>query len=614
MAGLGRLKRLLLGNPIASKHAHQEKLPKRIALPVFASDALSSVAYATEEIMHIFQHHRALHLLQLTLNLSIAIAILIVIVSISYVQTIYAYPGGGGSYTVAKENLGHKVGKVAGASLLIDYTLTVAVSISAGVAAIVSIAPGTQPYVIPMCLGAIGFITMANLRGAKESGVLFAIPTYAFILMMFGLLIKGAMTPPLPFPQEILDAKANPPEDLVGLAYFFMLARAFSAGCTALTGIEAISNGTGAFKQPVSRNASITLALMSLILGTLFVGMSWLGERFHAMPMKYGEEGFKTVSAQIAAAAFGDGHWYFYGIQIATAAILLLAANTAYADFPRLTSIIAKDGYLPRQLNALGDKLVFQNGILTLAVGASILVVAFKGTVTLLVPLYAVGVFLCFTLSQFGMVVHERRNKRPFASVALSFVGGTITGIVTIIIFVTKFKEGAWLVLIAATAIYWIFGKIRGHYNYLAEALTPEPTDTVPEIKGTVLLLVPRVHRGILQAIAYAKTMSRDVRALHVTLDSKSAETIKKDWNQWGSGLPLVILESPYRSFVEPITEYIDQALAEDPDHTITVIVPQAIPKHWYQSLLHNNVAVSLKYALGARKNVVVTNVRYFLS
>lgn len=613
MPALSQFKRILLGKPIATKHAHHEKLPKRIALPVFASDALSSVAYATEEIMHIFRNHNALQLLSFTLNISVMISLLIVIVSISYVQTIYAYPDGGGSYTVAKSNLGVRWGMLAGASLLIDYVLTVAVSISAGIAAVVSMAPGVQPYVVPLCIFSILIITIANLRGAKESGAIFAIPTYAFILLIIALIVKSMFVPGTPPPPEIVAARAKPATDLAGFALVFLFFRAFSAGCTALTGIEAVSNGTSAFRAPVSRNASITLAAMSTILGTMFVGISWLGERFHAIPMEYSDHGYMTVVAQIAATAFGKSSAMFVLIQVFTALILLLAANTAYADFPRLSSILARDGFLPRQLAAIGDRLVFQNGIITLAVLAITLVTVFRGDVSSLLPLYAVGVFLCFTLSQFGMVIYERKHGKPIWSQLLSGFGGMITGCVTVLIFATKFKEGAWIVLIAASVIFFVFTRIRSHYSYLAEELNLAPGDQLPEVKTTVLLLVPRVHRGILQAIAYAKAMSKDVRALHVTLDAKGTERIKNDWARFGADIPLVILESPYRSLIEPITDYIDEAIAADKDAMVTVIVPQAIPRRWYHALLHTNAGMSLKIALGGRRNVVITNVRYFL-
>lgn len=612
MSALGNFKRWILGNPIASKHAHHHRLPVILALPVFASDALSSVAYASEEIMHTFRHNNALQFLQYTLNISVAIAILIAVVALSYFQTIFAYPGGGGSYLVAKHNLGIRYGMLAGTSLVIDYVLTVAVSTSAGVAALVSMSPSLQPYVVQICVGAIFVLTMANLRGAKESGLLFAIPTYTFIVLLLVLIVKGLATPAAPIPAIVQQARDSA-APITGFALIWLFMKSFAAGCTALTGIEAVANSTGAFKEPASKNASMTLVLMATILGTLFIGMSTLAERFHALPMEFSESGYKTVCAQIAAHALGPNSLLFNAIQIATAAILFLAANTAYADFPRVTSTLARDGFLPRQLNALGDRLVFQNGILLLAIAATVLVVAFKGNTTLLIPLYAVGVFICFTLSQFGMVSYLRQHKRPIYSIAVSFMGGIITATVLLVIFTTKFKQGAWLVFIAGTAILTIFTMIRRHYSYLAQELNVAPTDTMPNIKTTVILLIPRVHRGILHAIAYARAMAKDVRAVHVTLDKTNVERVKADWTRFSADMPLVILESPYRSLIDPIIAYVDQALAENPDHIVTVIVPQAVPKRWWQSILHTNAAVGLKLALGSRKNVVITNVRYFL-
>lgn len=611
MSVFSQLKRWLIGNPIATKHAHHEKLPVLFGLPIFASDALSSVAYASEEIMHIFKHAGEGAFFNYTVWIAMAICALIWIVAISYIQTIYAYPNGGGSYIVSKTNLGVRWGMVAGASLLIDYILTVAVSISAGVAAVVSMVPSIQPHAVQVCVLAIALLTVANLRGAKESGALFAIPTYTFVVCIASLFVIGAFFTKAP--TEIPAAWTQEKPGLTHLGMIFLVLKAFAAGCTALTGIEAVSDGVQAFKAPSQRNAAKTMMLMALILSSLFLGMSYLVTKFHAVPMDYTDPGFKTTAAQITANIFGDKTAGFFTIQIATAAILFLAANTAYADFPRVCSFLARDGFLPRQFAALGDRLVFQNGIVGLALLSMLLVVIFKGDVSLLIPLYAVGVFLCFTLSQFGMVVHSRQNKRPAWSTMLSAVGGTITLIVLIIIFVTKFLVGAWIALLAGSALIYVFTRIRKHYTYLANALNVEPGDSVPEVKGTVLLLVPRVHKGILQAIAYAQAMAKDVRGVHVTLDKASAERIKADWNKFGQDMPLVILESRYRSLVEPITDYIDQALQESPNQMVTVIVPQAVPKYWWQGLLHNNAAVSLKLALGSRKNVVITNVRYFL-
>lgn len=606
-----KFKRALFGKPIHTKRASHERLPKRIALPVFASDALSSVAYATEEIMRVLAP-ASLALVSFTLNISFFIVFLILVVSVSYFQTIHSYPSGGGSYTVSKENLGPKAGMLAGAALLIDYILTVAVSVSAGVLAIVSMAPGAKDWIIPLNLGFIALLTVANLRGAKESGGLFAIPTYTFIGLIGVTIVLGLTKEPAAVPQAIEKAKeVKGWQDALGP---FLVLKAFSSGCTALTGIEAISNGVQAFKEPVSKNASKTLMIMAGILGSLFLGLSLLAERVHAIPMESTDAGFKTVMAQIAAYIYGDGTAMFTAIQVATAAILILAANTAYADFPRLASLIAKDDYLPRQFGTLGDRLVYKNGVIVLAIAAGALVVVFNGDTHGLIPLYAIGVFLCFTLSQFGMVVHNRREGGKVTGQVINAVGGTITAVVTVVIAVTKFRDGGYIVPIAVGLILAMFIGVQHHYKYLARQLSTTDADQVPNVKSTTLLLVPRVHKGILQAIGYAKSTAKDCRALHVTLNPASTGDLKRDWDRHGGDIPLVILESPYRSLVDPVIAYIDQALEEDPNMIITVIVPQAVPKHWWHSFLHNNIAVPLKIALAGRKNVVVTNIRYFLN
>lgn len=608
MPSLAQVKRFLVGKPIHTKHAHRERLTKRLALPVFASDALSSVAYASEEIMLVLKA-ASVGLLVYTTNISIAIVALIFIVVISYYQTIHAYPKGGGSYIVAKSNLGVFPGMVAGASVLIDYVLTVAVSVSAGVLAIVSMAPMTQPYLVPMGVSAVGFLTIANLRGARESGTMFAIPTYTFVALLFSMIVVGIfLRPGTPVPPDILEAK---PGEFDWVLIFLVL-RAFSSGCTALTGIEAIADGVQAFREPTARNASATLVAMALILGSLFLGISVLAEKFHLRPMEIDVEGFMTVVAQISAHVFGKGV-FFYTLQIFTAVILILAANTAYADFPRLSSIISRDGFLPRSFGSIGDRLVFQNGIITLAVLATLLIVVFQGNTHRLIPLYAIGVFLSFTLSQAGMAVHSFRAKKSLIVIGISIFGACVTAVVTLVILVTKFTLGAYLVPFALGGVIAIFVLTKRHYNYLNDELGIEPTDSLPEIKTTALLLVPRLHKGILQAIAYARSLSTDVRALHVAIDPSGIEAVKDEWNKFGADIPLVILESPYRSLVEPITDYVDQTIAENPDMMVTVIVPQAIPRRFWHSLLHSNAAVPLKLALGSRPNVVVTNVRYFL-
>ena len=457
-------------------------------------------------------------------------------------------------------------------------------------------------------------ITVINLRGTRESGLVFSIPAYGFIALMLTVIVVGLTRTPTAPPPEVLEAQARlaaTGEPWYAVAGLFLILKAFSSGCAALTGIESIANGTTAFKEPVSRNASIVLMLLAVLLSTIFAGISVLASRFHAVPMEVTEPGFKTVMAQVAFSVFGNSPLYGL-IQVATAAILILAANTAYAGFPRLASLVAQDGYLPRQFATLGDRLVFQNGIIVLAGAAGLLIVGFGGDTHKLVPLYAIGVFLCFTLSQFGMVLKSRRGGKTLPMI-VSLVGGTVTMVITGVLAVSKWSSGAWLVPPALLVLLWFFGRVRRHYDYLASELSVQPTDTLPNLRSTVLLLVPRVHRGILQAVSYARSMTTDVRALHVTLSKDGSSKIKEDWAKFGADIPMVILESPYRSLVEPITEYIDQTLAEDPNLIVTVIVPQAVPRFWWQAMLHSNAAVPLKLAFSGRKNVVVTNIRYFL-
>jgi len=606
MSVLTLAKRIFLGKPIATKHAHHQRLSKLFALPVFASDALSSVAYATEATMGVLLVAGA-GALSLTFPISIAISALIIVVASSYYQTIHAYPQGGGSYIVASDNLGSVWGRVAGASILIDYVLTVSVSVTAGVLALVSMWPALHQYLIEVNLLCVALIAVINLRGTKESGMAFAIPTYSFVALVLIMIVVGLFRhAQITTPWTHLDQ-----DQAARTLGMFLLLRAFASGCTALTGIEAIADGVQAFKKPEARNASITLAIMAVILACMFLGSSWIAQHSGVLPMNQDAPGYKTVLAQICLRVFGHGV-YFLLLQIATALILILAANTAFADFPRLCSFMARDGYLPRQLGSIGDRLVFQNGIVVLAILACSLIILFKGHTDALIPLYAIGVFTAFTLSQFGMVVHQLKARR-FATMPISLIGGCVTAVVTGVIVYTKFTEGGWIVLVALAILLSIFWGIKRHYTYLAQELSVGPEDTLKPIRTTVLLLVPRVHRGILQAISYAKSMTSDARALHVTWDSSFTKQVKEDWNRFAPDIPLVILESPYRSLLEPIENYIDQAVAEDPSSLITVIVPVAVPKFWWQGLLHNNAAIPLKRALKSRKNVIITNVRYFL-
>jgi amino acid transporter len=568
------------------------------------------MAYATEEILLVLVLAGTVAVPAVT-GISIAIAALVGIVIFSYVRTIYAYPMGGGGYRVSSDNLGSKAGRVAGGALLIDYVLTVAVSVSSGVLAIVSAFPVLTPYMVHLGIVATLLVAWINLRGTRESGVVFAIPTYTFIILISILIIGGIFRVFLgATPHTASHLPTSAPVEAFGL---WILLRGFSAGCTALTGIEAIADGAGAIKAPEPKNASLTLITLGIILATLFVGTSWLSHQFGIVPLAVGTEGYKTVVAQIAERVFGQGP-LFYLVQFTTMAILVLAANTAFADFPRLASFMAKDGYLPRQLANIGDRLVFQNGIILLAVAACLLIFAFHGDTHKLIPLYAVGVFTSFTLSQAGMVVRQVRQKSAKWGIVASFTGAITTGIVMVIILVTKFHAGAWIVVIAEAFLLMFFYFVRKHYDYLARRLNIGPEDHVLPVTGTVLLLVPpRIHKGILHAIAYARTISSDCRAIHITDDPKSTDEMKRQWDKFGGQIPLVILESPYRSLVDPLLAYIDEAVSEEPGHILTVVVPQAVAKHWWQTILHNNAATPIKLALASRKNVVVTNVRYFL-
>jgi amino acid transporter len=602
-----RLKRLIVGRPIHSKHAHHERLPKVFGLPVFASDALSSVAYASEEVLIVLVLGglAAFHLL---VPVSLGLIALLWIVVFSYYQTINAYPQGGGSYRVSSENIGPFAGRVAGSALLIGYVLTVAVSVSAGAAAITSMFPELKEFGTAMACAAVGIIALLNLRGARESGIVFAIPTYGFVVFVLGMVAYGVYRATF---TDYGPIAPNLPQATEEIGLWFLIT-AFARGCTALTGTEAIADGVQAFRPPEAKNAAMTLVMMATLLTALLLGISWSAQHFGIMPMSFEQEGYRTVVAQIALRVFGES-WPFFGILTVTALILFLAANTGFADFPRLSQFIARDGYLPRQLTTVGDRLVFQNGILLLAFTSIILIWVFDANTHTLIPLYAAGVFLSFTLSQAGMFMKFKRSGRFTWKMLVSGFGALTTGAVTGILLVTRFAEGAWILLVAMALTMLAMARVKKHYDYLARELTITPTDSLKPVKTTVLLLVPRLHRGILQAIGYAKAMAKDVRAVHVTLDPKNIQGVRDDWNRFGADMPLVILESPYRSLIAPIIEYIDQALEEEPDSMITVIVPQAVPKRWYHGLLHANVAVPLKMALSARKNVVITNVRYFL-
>jgi len=630
------IRRILFGRPLPSSRQKHERLPKFLALPVFSSDAVSSVAYGPEEVL-ISLAIVGGAVWFVSLPIGIGIAILIAIVSISYRQTIYAYPQGGGSYRVAKENLGPFYGLIAAGSILTDYVLTVAVSTAAGIQAIVAVYPGIDPYRTEMCVLAVGIVAFANMRGLRESGALFAAPTYMFIVGLYALVFYG-----------LFKVFTSPVHTIVPTSYHLqaidtlgavIVLRAFSSGCSALTGIEAIADGVPAFKAPESKNAATTMTCMAAILATLVLGISYLAHVYHALPgwfisahhltsiPNYHILKDQTLLAQLADHLFGRGMMYKF-IQYATAAILILAANTAFQDFPRLSSILARDRYAPRQLAGIGDRLVFSNGIFLLSLTAMLLLILFKGETTLLIPLYAVGVFVSFTLSQIGMgrrqVVLKHQGWRLRS--AVSFFGGTITGIVAIVIAATKFATGpkvtflhiptgAYIVLVLIPLLVWMFHKIHMHYITLGDQLrlTDDNFEEPAAVRSTAIVLTSSIHKGILPALEYARTLSHDCRALFIEIDPVETAMIRERWEKFGLGVPLVILESPYRSVIGPVLKYLEEVKKERPNYVVTVVLPEFVPRKWWHKLLHNQSGLFLKIALMLKRDIVFTNVRYYM-
>ncbi|HKP35319.1 MAG TPA: APC family permease [Pyrinomonadaceae bacterium] len=679
---MASLKRLLVGSPIRTARLAHERLTKKTALAIFASDALSSTAYATEQILlvlaaaYLFGQGQAF---TRVVPISIAISILLVIVATSYRQTIHAYPSGGGAFIVAKENLGTIPGLIAGASLLVDYVLTVSVSVAAGVEAITSAALGTRfaglnNHRVLVCLFFIFFITIANLRGVREAGALFAAPSYAFIFSFLCLIgygfIRFYLNPELAGVNNDTDlkiAEGYHPEPL----HLFLLLGAFANGCAALTGIEAISNGVQAFKQPESKNASTTLAWMAFLLIVMFVGASLLANAFNIHPSQH-----ETVISRIARVVFtGPVGWFYYVVQATTAAILILAANTSFAGFPRLASLLAKDRFLPRQLASLGDRLVFSNGVILLAAFSGLLVWAFRGDTSRLIPLYAVGVFLSFTLSQLGMIVHwwregkalqamragaiaaqtqsqeqlgklqesgqfknnltgkldARRLVKPDLpktlaevellekkshwrkSLIINGIGALSTGVVLFVFIVTKFIHGAWLVVLLIPLMVLLFKRIHSHYVEVAKQLSTEGLGQLRPIHHEVIVPISGIHRGVIAALEYAKSIApHHVTAVYVNLDDEAARKLREKWQQWGSGVNLVVVASPYRSLARPLLNYVDR-VKKTKQGVVTIVLPEFVPAKWWQNLLHNQNTLFLKGALLFKRGIVVTNVPYHL-
>jgi amino acid transporter len=661
------IKRLLVGRALRTEQAVHERLTKKTALAVFSSDALSSTAYATEEILLVLAAAAAATAngsFHYVVPVSIGIAVLLGIVATSYRQTIHAYPSGGGAYIVAKENLGTTPGLIAGASLLVDYVLTVSVSIAAGVAAITSAVQGTRyawlnEHKVILCLIFIAFIAIANLRGVRESGALFATPTYLFLISFLFMIAFGFFhyftyggAAPTPGTEELKIAEGY---HLQPMTLFLVLA-AFSNGCAALTGIEAISNGVQAFKKPEAHNAATTLIWMAILLTTMFLGTSVMAYLYHVQPKES-----ETVISQFARIMFtGPLAWFYYVVQAATAAILVLAANTAFADFPRLSSLLARDRFLPRQFANRGDRLVFSNGIVILAIFSGVLVMAFGGDTSRLIPLYAVGVFLSFTLSQFGMVVHwlrERAKLREQAkqkslsngpvlaatlpdpafeneeihrsyfvtdevtaaanwkkSLVINAVGALATFVVLCVFIATKFIHGAWIVVVVIPLLVLLFRAIHHHYLLVAKQLSTEGLEQLRPIKHSVIVPISGIHRGVVSALQYARSIASDrVQAVYVDFEEEATASLKDKWERWGAGIQLVVLPSPYRELTRPLLRHIGRIARENSDTIITVVLPEFIPAKWWQHILHNQSSLLLKGSLLFKKGVIVTSVPYHL-
>ncbi len=592
----------------------QERLSKKFALPVFASDAISSTAYATEEIL------LALVLagtaaVAYSFSIAVAVVVLLVFVALSYQQTIHAYPNGGGSYVVSRENLGLFPGLIAAASLMVDYVMTVAVSVASGVAAIITAFPELLPYRIEICIGVIILIAVANLRGMTESARFFAVPTYAFVVLCGGLVVVGFVRwitgglEPVPM--------TGTATGLQGAAMLWIMLRAFSGGCSAMTGTEAISNAVPAFKPPESRNASLTLGIMAAILGFLMLGVTGLTQILHILP-----ETDSTVLGTLGHEVFGGGFFY-YALQIATMAILVLAANTSFAGFPRLSFVLARDGLMPRQFMNRGDKLVFSNGIIGLMIAAIVVLVAFGGQTHRLIPLYAVGVFTSFTLSQSGMVRHWFRLRTAGwqRRAIMNGVGAVMTGVVTFVVLGTKFTHGAYLVVIVVGLLIAVFYTVRRHYTRIAYFLEPQNPDQLEELgrvaiskpRTTVVLFVSKVNELTARSLALGRGLSPDdFHATTIASDPEQVLDLQRTWQEMEINVPLVVVDSPYREFIRPAVDYI-KSLHPGPDHTVTVIIPEFVVEHWWENFLHNQNALRLKGALLGVPWVVVISIPFHI-
>jgi amino acid transporter len=609
---LHRVRDLVLGPPLPTGELGERRLNKIRALAAFSPDALSSIAYANQEIYLGLVVAGAAGL-TMAVPIALAIVAILLVVAVSYYQTIHAYPSGGGSWIVARSNLGIGVGLVAAAALLLDYILVAAVSLTAGVEAIASAFPALWPHRVVLSLGMLLLITLLNLRGLRETGTVLSIPVYAFLGAFFLMLVAGVW--------RLVQGGVQPlapvaPQAVEPLSVILVL-HAFATGCTALTGIEAISNGVPAFKAPQADNAARTLLVMAVLMTLLFAGSIGLTQWLAIVP---GPQ--ETILSALARTVLGRG-WAYYVVQTSTLLILAVAANTSFMDYPRVAALLAKEGFLPRQLTGLGDRLVFANGILTLSILAGLLIIGYRGDSHSLIPLFAIGAFLAFTLSQAGMVVHWWKERRPrwWLKSGINALGATVTGVTVLIIAVTKFLDGAWLTLIIIPAFVLLFQRIRSHYAQIARQLSLHglPPSLKPVPLSRLVIPVGGVHRGVVTAVDYAKGISSNITAVHVELEPGSGEGLRRQWDQWFPEIPLVVLASPYRSMIAPLLDYLDQTDAEHNDGQLaTLVLPEFVPARWWHGLLHNQTAWLTKAALLYRRRTtnlprVVIDVPYYL-
>jgi amino acid transporter len=602
----------MVGRPLANQAADTQRLPKRIALAVFSSDAVSSTAYGTEVILTVLVPVAGVAAIGVLVPLSLVVIGVLIVLVLSYRQTIYAYPNGGGSYIVSRENLGKNPSLVAAASLLVDYTLNVAVSAAAGVAAITSAIPSLQRYPVPLSIGLVAMIMLVNLRGLRAAGRLFALPVYVYVTTLMLLIVDGLIRsytgslPRLPVNHVQLNQFTHNGALLTGVTLFALM-KAFSSGAVALSGVEAISNGVPAFREPTSRNASTTLVWTGVLLGAPLLGLAALASRLHPTISTT-----ETLLSIFGDHVFGRGSPLYVLLMASTAAILCLSANTSFADFPRLSSVVARDGFLPRQFARRGDRLVFSNGIVAVAAAAAVLLWAFGGQVEALIPLFAVGLFTAFTLSQVGMVRHHLRLREPRWrwGIAINALGATATSIVLVVVLISKFTEGAWIPTIVIPVIVVVCTLIKRHYDAVEAELAVTLSEGLPVIHNNVVVLVSRLNRNVVDAVAYAKSLHPEhLVALSVEADDISLDDLRESWAALNSGVALEVADSPFREITQPILDFLDNLDRQRPDDVITVILPEVVVHRWTEQFLHNQTAAVLKTRLLFRPNTVVISV-----